>query len=195
MNAPLTENPDLAWEISEGIDRDLAIDFVMRFETTLCVYSPSVHQLYSTYSLFFPEENDRKMVILPDPSAFHDTFHGIPEAAVAFTGLYIVPGELVGKSGLYLANVNKDRSLSKRQIPFVSGMRAIQKKRAAADPFLPVLAKGDLRQFQESWPVLHLHRIKLDALTEHSDLDRQGIRNSILEKLDALFIEQGRPGG
>ena len=190
--AALPENPDLAWDIGVGIDRDVARDFIMQFETTLCVYSPSVEQLYSNYNIYFPEEYDRKMVILPDPAAFHDTFNGIVPEAVTMTGLYIIPGELIDKPGLYLANVNKDRTLGNRRIPFEPGLRTIMKNRALNDPFLPVLAKGDLRAFEQSWPVLHLHRIKLESLSERSALDRTNIQNVVLEKLESLFVEQHR---
>ena len=186
----LPDNPDLAWDLGEGIDRDLAADFVMQFETTFCVYSASVEQLYSTYNIFFPREYHRRMVILPDPAAFHDTFNGIVPEAVVMTGLYIIPGELIGESGLYLANVKKDRTLGERRIPFEVGMRAILKNRPADDPFLPVLAKGDLRGFEESWPVLHMHRVKLGLLSERSELDRTNIRNVVTEKLESLFIAQ-----
>ncbi len=188
----LPENPDLAWDIGAGIDRDIAKEFVMQFETTLCVYSPSVEQLYSTYHIYFPVEYDRKMVILPDPTAFHDTFNGIMPEAVAMTGLYIIPGELIDKPGLYLANVNKDRSLGARRIPFEAAIRTIIKGRPADDPFLPVLAKGDLRAFEQSWPVLHLHRVRLRELADRSELDRTNIQNVILEKLETLFVEQRR---
>lgn len=186
----LPDNPDLAWDIGDTIDRERAIEFVMQFETTLCVYSPSVQQLYSTYNIFFPREYDRKMVILPDPTAFHDTFHHVSQDAVSATGLYIIPGELIGKPGLYLANVQKDRTLGRRRIPFEAGMKTIARSRPEDDPFLPVLAKGDLRHFEESWPVLHLHRVKLPDLPEHSELDRTNIRNVVLEKLESLIIAQ-----
>jgi hypothetical protein len=192
MATAFPENPDLAWDLGAGIDRELARDFIMQFETTLCVYSPSVDQLYSNYHIYFPEEDDRKMVILPDPSAFHDTFHGVIGAAVTVTGLYIIPGELIEKDGLYLANVTRERTLGARRIPFEAGVRTIMKSRPPNDPFLPVLAKGDLRAFEQSWPVLHLHRVKLDALGDRSALDRTNIQNVVLEKLESLFIEQRR---
>jgi hypothetical protein len=195
MAAALPENPDLAWDIGASIDRDVARDFIMQFETTLCVYSPTVEQLYATYNIYFPEEYDRKMVILPDPTAFTDTFNGIVNESVTVTGLYIIPGELIEKSGLFLANVTKERTLGNRRIPFEAGLRTIMKKRPAQDPFLPVLAKGDLRAFEQSWPVLHLHRIKLGALSERSELDRTNIQNVILEKLETLFVEQQRHRG
>jgi hypothetical protein len=190
MDTVLPDNPDLAWDIGEAIDRDRAIEFIMQFETTLCVYSASVEQLYSSYNIFFPREYHRRMVILPDPAAFHDTFHGVVQDAVIMTGLYIIPGELIGEQGLYLANVKKDRTLGERRIPFESGMRTILRNRPADDPFLPVLAKGDLRGFEESWPVLHLHRVKLGELAQRSELDRTNIRNVVTEKLESLFVSQ-----
>ena len=189
MAAEPATNPDLAWDV-EDIDMDTAKGFVMQFESALCVYSPSVQQLYSNYNIYFPEELDRQLVILPDPSAFHDTFNGIPAEAISLTGLFIIPGELIGEVGLHLANVDKDRKLGKRRIPFENGMNQLMASRPDDDPLLPVLAKGDLRAMERAWPVLHLHRIKLRALETHSNLDLTNIRNVINEKLDSLFQTQ-----
>ena len=185
----LPENPDLAWDLDDFSDRERAMEFVRRFEHTMCVYSPSVEQLYTNYKMFFPQEWARKLVILPDPMAFHDTFFHIQPEAVVSTGLYIVPGELVGQTGLYLANVKEDRTLGDRQVPFEPGMRAIMRKRPDDDQFLPVLAKGDLRQFEQAWPVLHLHRIKPKVLERISDLDRSSLAAVINEKLESLFLD------
>lgn len=184
----LPENPDLAWDLEEFRQTDRAQDFVLQFETTLCVYSPSVEQLYTTYNMYFPTSG--KLVILPDPAVFHDTFNFIGPDAVTATGLYIIPGELIDKTGLHLANVNEDRTLGKRQIPFEAGLRSIINKRPDDDPFLPILAKGDLREFEESWPVLHLHRVRPEALPRLSDLDKSSIASVIAEKLETLFINQ-----
>src|SRR5690606_11149813 len=111
--------------------RERAMAFVKQFETTMCVYSPSVEQLYTNYTMYFPQEWRRKLVILPDPAVFHDTFFNIQTEAVVSTGLYIVPGELLGKPGLYLANVKQNRTLGDRQVPFEAGLRAIKIGRAA----------------------------------------------------------------
>ncbi len=188
--ADLSQNPDLAWDLDDFSDRDRAMEFVMQFESTLCVYSPSVEQLYTNYNMFFPKEFERKMVILPDPNAFHDTFFYIAPEAVVATGLYVIPGELIEKDGLFLANVKEDRTLGDRQIPFEIGMRAIIANRPEDDPFLPVLAKGDLREFDDSWPVMHLHRVKPKVLAEISELDRSSLGSVISEKLDSLFVSQ-----
>ena len=190
----LPENPDLAWDLDDFNHRERAMEFVRQFETTMCVYSPSVEQLYTNYRMYFPQEWRRKLVILPDPTAFHDTFFHIQSEAVVSTGLYIVPGELVSKDGLFLANVKEDRTLGDRQVPFEAGIRAIMKKRPRDDQFLPVLAKGDLRELEQSWPVLHLHRIKPKVLERISDLDRSSLATVIAEKLESLFLARQKAG-
>jgi hypothetical protein len=189
MDAELAENPDLAWELDDFNHRQRAMDFVKQFESTMCVYSASVEQIYTSYNMFFPQEWDSKLVIIPDPAVFHDTFFHITPNAVGATGLYIIPGELIEKKGLFLANIDENRALGKRQFPFESALRAIIKNRPADDPFLPILAKGDLREFEESWPVMHLHRVRPKVLPEISDLDRTSLLNVITEKLDSLFLQ------
>jgi hypothetical protein len=190
----LPENPDLSWDLEDFSDIQRAMDFVLQFETTMCVYSASVQQLYTNYSMYFPEEWRRKLVILPAPNAFHDTFFHIEPEAVVATGLYVIPGELVGKSGFHLANVQEDRSLGARQVPFAPGLRTIMEQRPGNGPFLPVLAKGDLRSLDRTWPVLHLHRIKTDALRQFSALDCASLEGVIHEKLGALLLPRPRSG-
>ena len=194
MATELPTNDDLAWDLDDFSQATRAMDFVLQFETTLCVYSPSVEQIYTTYNMFFPDDWDRKLVILPDAGAFHDTFFHIARASVTATGLYVVPGELVDKDGLFLANMDGDRKLSSRQIPFEAGIKAIMAKRPKDDPFLPVLAKGDLRELEQSWPVLHLHRVKPAVIENMSALDRSSLTNVITEKLESLFISQQGSG-
>ncbi len=193
MATELPANDDLAWDLDDFSQAQRAMDFVLQFETTLCVYSPSVEQIYSTYNMFFPDDWDRKLVILPDAGAFHDTFYHVNRSAVTATGLNIIPGELVGKTGLYLANVDEtSRGLGPRQVPFEAGMRAIMKARPTKDPFLPVLAKGDLRELEQSWPVLHLHRVNPAHVENMSELDRSNLTNVVMEKLESLFIATKR---
>ncbi|MEM7077774.1 MAG: hypothetical protein AAF513_04000 [Pseudomonadota bacterium] len=192
MSSQLPGNADLAWDLDDFSQAERAMDFVRQFEATLCVYSPSVEQIYTNYNMYFPEDWDRKLVILPDASAFHDTFFHVSTSAVTATGLNIIPGELIGKPGLFLANVNADRSLGARQVPFEQAMRAINKNRPHDDPFLPVLAKGDLRELEQSWPVLHLHRVNPAAITNMSNLDRSALAGVVQEKLESLYYQINR---
>lgn len=180
-------NSDLVWDLKGIAQHELAMDFVKRFENKLCVFSPNVRQLYSNYSIYFPQDQSKNMVVLPDPYAFHDTFNHVPEHAVQATGLHIVPGEMLNRSGLYLVIKQKSQKVRSIPVPFQQGLRQILKRYSGSDPFLPVLMKGDLREFDSAMPCLHLHRLRMSYLKELSNLERQGIKNVISEKIMGIY--------
>ncbi len=185
------QNSDLVWNLEKIHQHQRAMNFVKQFENRFCVFSSSVRQLYTNYSIFFPEEADRQMVILPDPYAFHDTFSHLSENAVQSTGLHVIPGNLIGKSGLYLIIARKDKNVRSVPIPFQEGIRQILRRSNSDDPFLPVLMKGDLREFNDQLPCLHLHRLRLKELHGLSGLEREGIRTIVTDKLMSLYQESG----
>src|SRR5690606_33019716 len=145
--------------------------------------SNSVEQLYTNYNIFFPKEEERKLVILPNPYMPHDTFNGIPVAAVTPTGLTIIPGFINGKARLFLSIPFRQGPVKQRKVPLQMGIDIVRQQRPAHKPFLPVLMKGDLRELDKSTPCLHLHCIHLDRLEGHSALERSGIQKVIEERL------------
>ncbi len=183
------DNTDLVWGLEHISQQQRAADFVKRFENKLCIYSPSVSQVYSNYSIFFPEDQNKSMVVLPDPYAFHDTFNHIPEEAIQATGLHIIPGENINRKGLYIVITQKDKNVRSIPIPFKEGLRQILKRFQGNDPFLPILKKGDLREFDTDMPCLHLHRLRLGALENFSMLERLGVKNIISEKIMGIYRE------
>ena len=189
------QNSDLVWDLEKIHEHQRAMSFVKQFENRFCVFSSSVRQLYTNYSIFFPEEANRQMVILPDPYAFHDTFSHLAGNAVQSTGLHVIPGNLIGKKGLYLVISHKDKNVRSVPIPFQEGIRQILRRSNSDDPFLPVLMKGDLREFNEQLPCLHLHRLRLKELTGMSSLEREGIRTIVTDKLMKLYQESAALNG
>lgn len=181
-----TDNKDLVWDLDSFNQRQQAIDFVMGFENKLCVYSGSVEQLYTNYNIFFPKEESRRLVILPNPYAHHDTYHGIPEEAVKATGLYVVPVMKEGKTQLYLTIPFKSGKTRYRRVPLQVGLRVINQQRPASRPFLPVLMKGDLRELNAKTPCMHLHCIHIDRLKLLSSLESNGIKQVISERLASI---------
>lgn len=181
--------PDhLIWQLNHFDNHQRAIRFVRQFQETLCVYSGPVSQLYTNYEINVPEADDRSLIILPNPYAYHDTFNGIPEESVRPTGISIVPGELVGRDGLYLMlPMHKDGRRVARPVPLRAGLWALMKRDRPDDPFLPVITKGDLRAFRKDDPCLHLHRIIPARITERSPMEVNGIRRVIREKLNVYL--------
>lgn len=181
-----TENRDLVWDLDSFKQRQLAIDFVMAFESKLCVFSNSVNQLYTNYNLFFPKEENRKLVILPNPYAHHDNYNGISESAVVATGLNIIPGEMLNKKGAFLTIPFKRGKTAYRPVPIQIGLRIINQQRPPQKPLLPILMKGDLRELNASTPCLHLHSIDLDKLTDLSNIEQQSIRKVIIDRMASI---------
>ncbi len=180
------ENNDLVWDLDSFKQRQRAIDFVMGFENKLCVFSDSVQQLYTNYNIFFPKEEDRRLVILPNPYAHHDIFHGLPEQAVAPTGLSVISGSAIGKEGMHLLIPFKSGKTRYRTVPLHVGLRVVNQRRPEGRPLLPVLKKGDLREMNAKTPFLHLHTIQVHKLDHLSVMERKGIQAVILQRLSKL---------
>lgn len=180
-----SDNKDLVWDLDSFNQRKKAVDFVLGFENKLCVYSPTVEQLYTNYNIFFPKEEDRKLVILPNPYSPHDTYNGIPVSSVVPTGMEIIPEIYNRKISLFLRIPFKSGQVKYRTVPLQFGLQIIKQQRPDK-PFLPVLMKGDLRELDASTPCLHLHAILVNRLQDHSTLERAGIHKVIEERLASL---------
>ncbi len=181
-----TDNRDLVWDLDSLNQRQQAIDFVMGFENKICIYSGSVEQLYTNYNIFFPKEESRKLVILPNPYAHHDTYQGIPEGAVTATGLHIIPGGPPHNPTLQLTIPFKSGKTKYRTVPLQVGLRVINQRRPPNRPLLPIVMKGDLRELDSQTPCLHLHCIHLGRLDKMSSLDSNSIRQVISERLSVM---------
>jgi hypothetical protein len=177
------DNKDLIWDLDTFKQRKRAHEFVLNFENKLCVFSGSVQQLYTNYNIFMPAEENSRLVILPNPYAHHDIFHGIPESAVKPTGLHIVPGQ---SGELMLRIPVKSVDCPFRTVPLQVGFRLINQRRPAKLPLLPVLVKGDLRELDARTPCLHLHAITLSNMPRLSPLELNEIRRTILERMKVL---------
>ena len=148
VNLGQQQNQDLIWDLDSIARRELAERFIKLFENRLCVYSESTRQLYTNYNLHFPSELGRKMVVLPNPYAFHDTLHGIDPVAVRKTGLFVLPGVVLGKPGLLLTTQIRDGGPAPKTMPFKPALaQIISNQKKIGDVFLPILMKGDLREF------------------------------------------------
>lgn len=181
------QNNDLVWDLESFQRRQHAQSFVMGFENKLCVYSGSVEQLYTNYNIFFPKEENRKLVILPNPYAHHDNFNGVPEAAVRPTGLLLVPADPQDACGrLNMVIPLKNQEQKYRRVPLDVGLNLINRKRPEDKPFLPVLVKGDLRELDQETPCLHLHSLLLGNMPDLSNLEIGDIRRVILHRLSEL---------
>ncbi len=136
------------------------------------------------------ESDHGGITILPSEQAWHDTFHDIPLAAVEPTGIHILPGETMGYRGLYLKIPGEHRLVASKELPFQEGLKLlIQRYQAHDDVFLPILVKGDLREYEARMPSLHLRRINPARLSAHP-AQPQRHQGAIADHLIGLFRQQ-----
>lgn len=179
------DNNDLVWDLEKFRKQQRAKDLILGVENRLCVYSGSVQQLYTNYDVFFPKEENRKLVILPNPYAPHDTFHCVPEESVSATGLFLVGAEEGEPNHALKLIIPINRAQKKyRKVPLDIGIKLINSKRSK--PFLPVVMKGDLREFNQETPCLHLRSIVVEKIKMLSDLEAKQISDVILDRLTLL---------
>lgn len=179
---PPLGNEHLVWDLSQVADYEKACRFVLGFRQSLCVYSPPVQQLYTNYDIVVPKDNERKLTILPNPQAAHDTFDFINADASLETGVFIIPtpgGELQLMMPLQMGGWST--------LPLTVGLNLMQERLGPDQPFLPVLTKGDLREQSPSRPTLHLHRLALERIRDRSELEIRSIRRTIQDNLARHF--------
>lgn len=173
---------DLVWNLDQISNKSQAFDFLNRFEESLCVFSSAVSQLYASYKIA-PVSNDR-LVILPDPYAWHDTFQSISPKAVKGTGLFIIPGEAVGEDSKLRLMQRSQKTGKYKSVPLAQGIAKLKKLAPEDAPFLPVIMNKDLRELPNRAPLLHLHRLDVRELELLSEFQKKDICQTIAGKMD-----------
>lgn len=178
---PSSNNNDLVWDIAEFRQRKKAAIFVQSFENSFCVFSSTVNQLYTNYSIHFPEADPSNIIILPNQYCYHDTYNNIVEVAVKETKIQIVRDSKHLEPLIRIPYKAGNRVY--HTFPLAIGLNFVRRNSPKDDPFLPVLAKGDLRELDLSTPYLQLHRISLLELGYMSVFERNGIKDTVSRKL------------
>ena len=161
-----------------------AFKFFKIISGSLCVYSPSVRKLYSDFSVHLLHDFEKGVTILPDPINFSATYSRIDESAVSKTGVYLLAHQDESK-GLFLSVPLKGK---RHQLSLQTGIRYLQslyKQRGSL--FYPTVTKGDLRELRKSRPILHLHQLNIDKLSDLSGLEQEDIASAISQRFRSIF--------
>ncbi|BFM11440.1 hypothetical protein R50072_15930 [Simiduia litorea] len=177
----------LIWNLAGIVYKEQAVNFLKRFEESLCVFSGTVEQVYANYNIWPVTADSSKLLVLPNAQAHHDTYQDVSNEAVVKTGLFIVPGEAIGKAGLLLAKRNPETGKF-IFVPFASGLKKVAEKMPDAEPFLPVITNKDLRELNKAAPILHLHRVKPSLLKDLSRFDANSLQHTIQTKMDRFLL-------
>lgn len=187
MTATNNVAPDLIWDLGNITNKNQAINFLNRFEQSLCVFSSAVSQLYANYKIA-AINNAENLIILPDPYAWHDTFQSVPSECIKGTGLFIVPGKAIGRDGgLFLLQRSKKTGKYKT-MELDQGIGLARRASSEQHPFLPVIMNQDLRQLPNRAPLLHLHRVDTRLLSHLSQFQIADIARTITNKIDQHLL-------
>jgi hypothetical protein len=166
---------DLHWSIEEMRTKETGKQFLLNLAQFLPVYSPALRQVYSEYDTHFTKT---AVVILPDPVDFTSTYSHIPEIAVKATGILLHPtADGVGVN-MRLKN-NKAVTL-----PLTQAFGLIRNQ--LRGPFLPVIKRGDLRDFDQLTPCIHLNALALGRAETLSRFERLDITRTLDERVHEL---------
>ncbi len=179
---------DLVWSLDSLQDKDRGKVFLTTMSKYLPIYSPLVKHIYMEYDVAFTGDN---AVILPRRYSFTETYSRIEPDSIRRVGLQLIPTN----KGVEVLVKRKPSSPDKPPItvimPINMGLRLIQ-KRLQGTPFLPVIQKGDLREYQLSQPSLQLHTLDVRKLNDLSHFNKMDIARAIHSRLGKLAAAAGQ---
>lgn len=178
----LRQDDQLVWELGALSDPDRAGRFASRCRKAFSVYSPQTTQIYARYEILIPAGGPRRLLIMPNRHAVQDIFARIPTAAITPTNLFVKAGE-----GNDINMVMQMNSQKQHVLPLDVGLKLVQQKLGPSNPFLPVLAKGNLREIEPAVPVMHLHRLQLDKIDDYSEEERFSLSRILQDNIVSEF--------
>jgi hypothetical protein len=178
----LRKDEQLVWELNSLRDPDRAGRFVSRCRKAFSVYSPQTTQIYARYEILIPSGGPRRLLIMPNRHALRDIFARIPSSAISPTNIWMKAGD-----GDQIDLVMQMNNRTRHVLPLDVGLKLVQKKLGPANPFLPVLAKGNLREDEDAEPVMHLHRLHLDKVEDYSEEERFSLSRILQENIVSEF--------
>ena len=179
-------NQDLIWKIGNHQYAERSVQFLKRFESALCLFSNTVAQLYSNYEMVPVSNGSKRIVALPNPHAYHDTFNHVDGDAIVPTGIRIIPSELAKQdSSDRLSLLVRSKAGKVHTMPLRLGIEKLEQHFGCGN-FLPVMINKDLQMINGQIPAMHLHRVNLDKLSRLSQFQRSDIKVTIKRKMAEL---------
>lgn len=174
----------MEWGISHVVDKEGAFSLFKKFEEAFCLYSPATEMLYPAYSATGVNESRSKIKIMPLISADSEPYHSIAVDCVTESDFKIIPGELIGKTGLYIS-INKYKAL-----PLFEGLKTILREECCGRTCLPILMEGALRELGKEfvYPYLQLSCIQIDQMHNLSVFEKSNLAHLVTEKLKSFVL-------
>lgn len=168
---------DLIWSMDLIQDKERGREFLETMAEYIPTYSPLVRKLYTQYDVTFSRDT---AVILPKPYSHTQNFSFIPNDAIKTIGIRILPS----LSGMAMV-IGVKNGKPPHRLAFADGLAMVRRKMGPL-PFLPIIQKGDLREYRLSDPALYVRAVDIRELDAFSKFDVQGIVRTLNKNLDRL---------
>jgi hypothetical protein len=186
-NSTPEKKKNLVWTLEGITNQDEAMQFLMLFEDTFPVYHRYMEQIYFRYSFLIPRGSNKVTI---EPSyQLHERLNRVSEDALEDRHMYILPGDVIGKSGLYMKYPRMRRAeLSDSMTAKLS--QAIKvlyyEFKVQGEQIIPVFSKQTIREYEEGMPNMELSLYNLKLNPRLSPFLRDDIFNSIFERILSL---------
>ena len=184
---PLEKAKNLIWTLEGITNRVEAIQFIMLFEDTFPVYHHYMEQIYFRYGFVIPPRSNQ--IVIEPSYQLHERLCRVSEEAFDGRSLHILPGDVIGKSGLYMKYPRVGKPRFSRSITAKLGT-AVQtlhdEFQMKGEQIIPVFSKQTIREYDNRMPNMELSLYDLKRNPDLSPFMRDAIFSSVFERILAL---------
>lgn len=189
FDLPTDDQPtrELVWTLEGITNRVEAIQFLMLFEDTFPVYHPYMEQVYFRYRFVLPPGSNQ--VIVEPSFQLHERLCRVPESDLGSRRLHILPGDVVGKSGLYLRAPRPSRGRHSRALlnKLETAIKALHfDATIKGEQVIPVFCRQAIREYDQGMPNMALSLYDLRRNDALSPFVRDAIVSAVFERILAL---------
>ena len=181
----------LVWSLEGVSDQERSMQFLMMFQDTFPVYHRYMEQIYLRYS--FTRPPGASQVIIEPSYQLHESVNRVTEDALEDQHIYILPGEVVDKPGLFLRYPRmRGSGLSETVTADLSASIKVLylEFRLRKEPLIPVFSKQSIRDYQQAGvPNMELDLYNLEKDPHLSPFNRSDIFEAIYSRLLSLSFD------
>ena len=185
----LFEKKQLVWTLDGISNREEAIQFLMLFENTFPVYHPYMEQIYFRYTFVIADDSNQ-IIIEPDYQ-IHERLTHIAEDAFSARKMHILPGDVVGKQGIYMRSPRKSKRRISREVTSKLGtaIKALYfESWMKGEQVIPLFSRQAIREYDEGMPNMELLFYNLKLNDRLSPFLRESILATVFDRILALEI-------
>lgn len=177
----------LVWTLEGITNQDEAMQFLLLFEDTFPVYHRYMEQIYLRYSFLLPKGANK--VIIEPSYQLHQRLNRIPEQAIEDRHMYILPGDVVGKRGLYMKypRIRKTELSDSVTAELGKALKILYYEfKLKGDMVIPVFSKQTIREYDNGMPNMDLSLYNTKNDPNLSPFAREDIFNTVFDRILSL---------